>query len=62
MESKTLRRRINVSRGMTGNISWEATIEIEGGTETEILAESDRLVNELTQRYPAPEPKGKTSV
>ena len=53
MESKSLRRRINVSRGMKGAMSFECTCEAEGYTRDELLIESDFLVAALEKRYPA---------
>ena len=58
------RYRVNVSRGMKGNISYDCTVEItitkdafeEDLTANKgqplILAESDALVAELDKRYP----------
>lgn len=56
MEVETGKRyRINISRGMKGNISFDCTVELVNGTMEETLAESDRLVKALDERYPAPE-------
>lgn len=52
--TKTLRYRVNISRGMKGTTSFEATVDGEGFTKEEILIESDALVEELKKRYPAP--------
>jgi len=52
-ETKSLRYRINISRGMKGGTSWEATVDGEGFSKEQILAESDVLVAELEKRYPA---------
>lgn len=49
---KSMRYRVNISRGMKGSISFEATVDGEGFTMNEILAESDKLVAELAKRYP----------
>ena len=49
---KSLRRRVNISRGMKGAISWEATVDGTGFTQDEILEESDALVRKLEERYP----------
>ena len=62
---RTVRYRINIARGMKGNISWDATVEITGmvmlgelvQAESDferdvILAWSDKLVKELESRYP----------
>ncbi len=63
MQSSTtsLRYRINISRGMAGKTSWEATVETEGAELEEALRRSDELTAELNSRYPAeiPTPKGK---
>lgn len=56
--TKSLRFRINISRGMKGGTSFEATVEGEGFTQEEILAESDKLVEALGKRYPAEIDKG----
>ena len=50
---RSLRYRVNVSRGMKGSISFEATVDGQGFTMEEILIESDKLVAELKKRYPA---------
>ncbi len=59
--NRSLRYRVQVSQTSTGKKSWEATVDYEGGTLIEVLTESDKLVAELTQRYPPeiPEPKKK---
>ena len=49
---KSLRHRVSISRGMKGNVSFEATVEGTGYTQDEILAKSDSLVAELELRYP----------
>ncbi len=51
--TKSLRYRINITRGMTGKCSWEATVDAEGITQDEILTLSDNLVVQLEKRYPA---------
>ena len=56
--NKSLRYRVNISRGMKGSISFEATVDGEGYTQREILLESDSLVASLESRYP-PELGGK---
>lgn len=55
---KSVRRRVNVSTSVKGVHTFEATIEIENGTQEELLAESDALVKALDTRYP-PELGGK---
>ena len=49
---KSLRYRVNVSQTSTGKKSWDCTVDGEGYTMDEILAESDKLVGELERRYP----------
>jgi len=51
------RYRINISTTSKGLKSFDCTVEIYGDEVTmeEALAESDRLVKELDQKYPAPE-------
>ena len=51
--AKSLRLRINISRGMKGGYSFEATCEGTNYTMEEILSKSDQLVLELEKRYPA---------
>ena len=53
MESKSLRRRINVSTSVKGVKTWDCTCEAEGYTRDELLIESDWLVAALEKRYPA---------
>ena len=53
--TKSLRYRINISRGMKGGTSFEATVDGEGFTMEYILAESDKLAKELEKRYPIEE-------
>ena len=49
---KTIRRRVNVSTSVKGIHTFEATVEIENGTEEEVLEKSDALVKALDLRYP----------
>ena len=49
---KRIRYRVNISRGMKGNISYEATVDGENFTRDHILSESDKLVAALNERYP----------
>lgn len=49
----SLRHRVNVARTTKGAWSWECTVEGEGYTRDEILAEHDAVVAELKRRYPA---------
>ena len=55
IEQLKRRIRINVSAAVKGNLSHEVTVEMVDATPEEVLAESDRLVAVLDQRYPAPE-------
>lgn len=50
--TKSLRYRVNISRGMKGAISFEATVDAEGYDMYHVLRESDNLVKELELRYP----------
>jgi hypothetical protein len=49
---KEIRRRINIATSVKGIHTFDATVEIVGGTEREILEASDSLVRELDARYP----------
>ncbi len=53
--TKSLRYRVLVSRGMKGGTSFEVVVDAENYTMAEVLAESDKLVAALEQRYPAPQ-------
>jgi len=53
-ETKVVRYRVNISRGMKGGVSYEATVDAQGFTMEETLTESDALVKALDERYPAP--------
>jgi hypothetical protein len=52
---RSLRRRVNISISVKGAVTWDCTVDGEGFTESEILAESDSLVAQLRTRYPATE-------
>ena len=52
--TKSLRYRVNVSTSVKGVKTFECTVDGEGFTMDEVLAESDKLVAELMKRYPAP--------
>ena len=54
-EQPKRRVRINVTTSTKGFHTFEVTVEMVDATPEEVLAESDRLVAELDQRYPAPE-------
>jgi hypothetical protein len=49
---KSIRYRINISRGMKGQTSFEATVDGVGYTQDQIVFESDSLVQMLEKRYP----------
>ena len=53
-ETKSLRYRVNVSTSVKGIKTFECTVDGDGFTMEEVLAESDKLVAELMKRYPAP--------
>ena len=50
--TKSLRYRVNISRGMKGSVSFEATVDGTGYSQDEILHASDKLVSQLEERYP----------
>ena len=45
------RYRVNVSRTSTGKWSWDCTVESQHHDQAWVLAESDKLVKELSVRY-----------
>ena len=49
---RTFRHRVNVSTSVKGIKTWDCTVEGTGYSREAILAESDRLVAALEQRYP----------
>ncbi len=49
---KTVRRRINVTISTKAIKTWDCTVDCEGMTEEETLAQSDSLVAALEKRYP----------
>lgn len=49
---KGIRYRINVSTSVKGVKTFDCTVDMEGFTMDEVLIESDKLVAELTKRYP----------
>ncbi len=53
------RYRVNVSTSVKGQKTYDCTVECNGMTMEEILAESDKLVAELDKRYPAQIIEGK---
>ncbi len=50
--TKSLRYRVNVSTSVKGVKTWDCTVDGEGFTQDEVLAESDELVKKLEDRYP----------
>ena len=52
---KCIRYRINVSTSVKGVKTFDCTVDMEGFAMDEVLVESDKLVAELTKRYPTPE-------
>jgi len=52
------RHRVNVSTSVRGVKTFDCTVEVMDGSVDDVLAESDKLVKELSNRYPAiPETK-----
>jgi len=51
---RSIRYRVNVSTSVKGVKTWECTVDAEGLTMEETLAESDKLVAALDSKYPAP--------
>jgi hypothetical protein len=49
---KSIRYRVNVATSVKGVKTWDATVDGENYTMEEILKESDKLVAELSHRYP----------
>ena len=49
--TKSIRRRVNISTSVKGIKTWEMTVDAEGYTQEEVLAESDALVAQLEKRY-----------
>jgi hypothetical protein len=52
---KSIRRRVNISTSVKGVKTWDATVDMENYSLEEVLAESDKLVQELEKRYPITE-------
>ncbi len=52
---KSKRYRINISTSVKGVKTYDCTVDMEGATMDEVLAESDKLVEALDKRYPAPQ-------
>lgn len=52
--NKSLRYRVQVSTSVKGIKTFDCTVDGDGFTMDEVLAESDKLVAELMKRYPAP--------
>ncbi len=57
--NRSVRYRINVSTSVKGVKTWDCTVDIEGFTMEEVLAESDYLVAKLDNRYPPEIPNKK---
>ncbi len=51
MAEKRVRYRANVSMTSTGKMGFDCTVESDGMTMQEVLAESDKFVAELKKRY-----------
>ena len=51
--TKSVRYRINISTSVKGVKTFDCTVDMLGYTMEETLIESDKLVAELTKRYPA---------
>lgn len=49
---KSLRYRVNISISVKGIKTWDCTVDGLGYPMNEVLAESDKLVDELEKRYP----------
>ena len=49
---RSIRYRVNISVSVKGIKTWENTVDAEGYSMDEILAESDKLCAELSKRYP----------
>ena len=52
---RNLRYRVQVSTSVKGVKTWECTVDGQNYTMEEVLAESDKLVSELSKRYPLEE-------
>ena len=52
--TKQLRYRVNVGTSVKGIKTFDCTVDGDGFTMDEVLAESDKLVAELVKRYPTP--------
>ncbi len=48
------RYRVNISTSVKGIKTYDCTVDMEGATMEEVLAASDKLVQELDTRYPFP--------
>ena len=51
---KSKRYRINISTSVKGVKTYDCTVDMQGASMDEVLAESDALVEQLDKRYPAP--------
>lgn len=50
---RNIRHRVNVATSTKGVVTFDCTVEGEGYSQEEILAESDALVAALRERYPS---------
>ena len=50
---KSKRYRVNVSTSVKGIKTFDCTVDMLNAPMKEVLTESDKLVEELTKRYPA---------
>ena len=53
-ETRTKRYRINISTSVKGIKTYDCTVDMQGSEMSEVLAESDKLVKALDERYPSP--------
>lgn len=49
---KSVRYRINISTSVKGVKTYDCTVDMLNASMDEVLAESDKLVQQLEQRYP----------
>ena len=52
---KSVRYRVNVKTSVKGVPTYDCTVDMMGFEMDEVLAESDKLVSELSKRYPIKE-------
>ena len=51
---KEKRYRVNISISTKGQKTYDCTVDMKGYEMNEVLLESDKLVDALDKRYPAP--------